>query len=78
MCSALYESANPGMNKVYPKARRLTGVQLRLKGLKIKALTSLSERKHPTNSLQSLPLSQICVHSVLLTVDNIPVMSGML
>lgn len=83
MCSALYESVNPGMNKVYLKAEGVIWVHPRLKGIIIQGCKNLLERKASDKVQTAFSLFPslsrfFFVHSVVLTDYNIPVMSGVL
>lgn len=78
LCALLY--VNPGMNKVYPKAEGLVGIQLRLKGIIIQRGITGEKASHKVQTAVSLsPLPGLFVHSVLVTDYNIPVIvSGLL
>lgn len=57
LCALLY--VNPGMNKVYPKAEGLVGIQLRLKGIIIQRGITGEKASHKVQTAVSLSLSQV-------------------
>lgn len=75
MCSALYESANPEMNKGYRPRWGSTETE----GIQIQGFNNseLEEKKLPAALGLSLSLSWVFMHSVLVMDYNIPAMSGL-